>query len=197
MEGGMLNLDPAALLHTYGYIALVAGAFLEGETVVLLAGVLANQGYLSPVPAVLCAFGGSLASDQLMFYLGRWKGNAILHRFPRLEKRAPKVRALLARYETPLILGFRFIYGVRNITPILMGMGKVNAWKFLILNVVSAAVWATSFVAAGFFFGRALKAFLKLHPHADKFALAAVAAGACGIWLWRKWREKREPPEGP
>lgn len=188
----IFGLDLTALLHSYGYAALVIGAFLEGETIVLLAGVLAHQGYLSPVPAALCAFAGSLSSDQLMFYLGRMKGNAILHRFPRLEKKAPKVRDLLARYETPLILGFRFIYGVRNLTPILMGMGNVNQWKFLILNVVSAALWASSFIAAGYFFGRALAAFIRFHSHADKavLVLVLVVVAACGIWLWR--RKKRE-----
>ena len=185
------GLDPAALLQSYGYIALALGAFLEGETIVLLAGLFAHQGYLAPVPAALCAFGGSLASDQIMFYLGRWKGQAILHRFPRLEKKAPKVRRLLEEYETPLILGFRFIYGVRNVTPILMGMGRVNHWKFLVLNCVSAAVWAAAFIAAGYFFGEALTALLAAHPHADKFALAAVVGVGAGIWLWR--RKKRKP----
>lgn len=186
----IFELDPTTLLHSYGYAALVIGAFMEGETIVLLAGVLAHQGYLSPVPAALCAFGGSLASDQLMFYLGRMKGNAILHRFPRLEKKAPKVRTFLARHETSLILGFRFIYGIRNITPILMGMSTVNQWKFLILNVFSAALWAASFITAGYFLGQALAAFLRLHPHADKAMLALIVVVACGIWLWRRNRRK-------
>lgn len=184
----MSNLDPAQLLHTYGYIALVAGAFLEGETLVVLAGIAAHQGYLAPVPAAFCAFIGSFVSDQLMFYLGRWKGNAVLHRFPRLEKRAPKVRILLARYETALILGFRFIYGIRNVTPVLMGMGAVNQWKFLFLNIVSAAVWSASFIAAGYFFGRALTGLYKAHPHADKLMLGALAAVVLAVWLWRRKR---------
>lgn len=193
----MVNLDPAYLLHTYGYIALLAGAFFEGELIVILAGVLAHKGYLAPVPAALCAFCGSLASDQLMFYLGRWKGKAILHRFPRLEKKAPKVRAWLSRHETPLILGFRFIYGVRNVTPILMGISPVNQWKFLVLNIASAAVWASSFVAAGYFFGQALTALLEAHPHAEKFLLLAVVAIGGGGWLWREIRARRMKPGSP
>lgn len=190
----MFGLDPTELLRSYGYIALATGAFLEGEFIVILAGVLAHQGYLSPVPAALCAFGGSLASDQLMFYLGRWKGNAVLRRFPRLERNAPKARDLLDRYETPLILGFRFIYGIRNVTPILLGMGRVNHWKFLALNTVSAGMWAASFIAIGYFFGRAAEALLWAHPHADAFALVAVAGVALGIWAWRRMTGKRRPP---
>ncbi|SBV99597.1 conserved membrane hypothetical protein [uncultured delta proteobacterium] len=190
----MFGLDPAELLRSYGYIALAAGAFLEGEFIVILAGLLAHQGYLSPVPAALCAFGGSLASDQLMFYLGRWKGNAVLHRFPRLERNAPKARELLDRYETPLILGFRFVYGIRNVTPVLLGMGRVNHWKFLVLNTVSAGIWASACIAAGYFLGRAATAFLQGHPHADKIALGVVVALALAIWAWRRMAGKRRPP---
>lgn len=193
----MVNLDPAYLLETYGYIALLVGAFFEGELIVILAGVLAHKGYLAPVPAALYAFCGSLASDQIMFYLGRWKGNALLHRFPRLEKKALKVRAWLSRHETLLILGFRFIYGVRNVTPILMGMSRVNHWKFLVLNIISAAVWAASFIAAGYFFGQALTALLNTHPHAEKFLLLVVVAIGGGIWLWRKARSRRVKSDSP
>ncbi len=192
----MFGLDPAELLHAYGYMALAAGAFLEGEFIVILAGVFAHQGYLSPVPAVLCAFGGSLVSDQLMFSLGRWKGNAILHRFPHLEKKAPKARDLLERYEVPLILGFRFIYGIRNVTPLLMGMGRVNRWKFLALNTVSAMVWAASFIGLGYFFGQAATTLFQDHPHMEKIALAAVIVIASGIWAWRRMRAKSRSPGG-
>ena len=192
----MPNFDPVHLLHSYGYLALFIGAFLEGETIVLIAGFLAHQGYLQPVPAALCAFSGSLISDQCMFYLGRWKGNAVLRRFPRLERNAPRARDLLERYETSLILGFRFIYGVRNITPILMGMGRVDHWKFLFLNILSAAIWAASFVAAGYFFGRTLTALLGAHPHAGKLLLALLVVAVLSVCLWRRMRRRREKPGG-
>lgn len=187
-ECPMPDLDPAHLLHTYGYIALVVGAFLEGEIIVILAGIFAHQGYLAPVPAALCAFIGSLASDQLMFYLGRWKGNLVLNRFPRLGKRSSTVRTFLARHEIALILGFRFIYGVRNVTPVLLGMSAINQWKFLILDTVSAAVWATTFVASGYFFSHALGALFKTHPYADKFLLGVLIVMVVAVWLWRRRR---------
>ena len=40
------SLSLAELLDTYGYLALVVGTFLEGETVVVLAGFAAHRGYL-------------------------------------------------------------------------------------------------------------------------------------------------------
>lgn len=193
----MFGIDPVELLQSYGYLALLVGTFLEGETIVIIAGFLAQQDLLSPPLIALCAFCGSVTSDQLMFILGRWKGMAIIHRFHKLEKKIGKAAQLLARYETPLILGFRFIYGVRNVTPILMGMSGVNHVKFLMLNVIGAALWATSFTAAGYFFGHAVTAFLEAVPHAGRYILGGVVLAVACVWLWHRAKKKKRERETP
>ncbi len=194
----MFGVDPIVLLQDYGYLALLIGTFLEGETIVIIAGFLAQQGYLSPPLIALAAFCGSVTSDQLMFILGRWKGIAIIQRFPRLECNVGKATNLLSRYETPLILGFRFLYGVRNVTPILMGVSGVNHIKFLVLNLIGAAVWAISFTAGGYFFGQAITAFMQAVPHAGRYVLGVLAAVAVLIWLWRRRKRRKEcPPVQP
>jgi membrane protein DedA with SNARE-associated domain len=191
----MFGINPAELLDSYGYIALLVGTFLEGETIVIIAGFLAQQDLLSPPLIAASAFCGSMTSDQLMFQLGRWKGMALIRRFPRLDKKVKKTMSLLSRYETPLILGFRFIYGVRNVTPILMGVSGVNRLKFLALNTVGAAVWSVSFTAIGYFFGQAVTAFHEAFPHTGRYVLGALALTAFGIWFWRRRRKKRRNDE--
>ena len=71
-----------ALLNHYGYLAVLAGTFLEGETVLLVAGALAREGYMSLFWVGLSAFMGGLGSDQLMFALGRRYGPAFLAKRP-------------------------------------------------------------------------------------------------------------------
>lgn len=39
-------MDFGSLIAQYGYAALLAGVFIEGETVLLLAGYAAHRGYL-------------------------------------------------------------------------------------------------------------------------------------------------------
>lgn len=197
----MFGVDPVEFLQSYGYLALLIGTFLEGETIVIIAGFLAQQELLSPPLIALCAFCGSVSSDQLMFLLGRWKGMTIIQRFSKLEKKVGKAARLLSRYETPLILGFRFIYGVRNVTPILMGVSGVSHLKFLVLNLIGAAVWAASFTAVGYFFGQAVTAFLEAVPHAGRYVLGALAVAVFGLWFWRRrkraLREKAAEPVSP
>ena len=192
----MFDMNPVELLQAYGYWALLVGTFLEGETIVIIAGFLAQQGYFSPALIALCAFVGSSTSDQLMFALGRWKGLAILQRFPRLENKVRKTSHLLARYETALILGFRFIYGVRNVTPILMGISGVHYLKFVVLNLIGAAVWAVSFTAAGFFFGEMITKLMDKSPHAKYWGMAILALLFIFFWGWLRARRRRACPEG-
>ncbi|MCL1986056.1 MAG: DedA family protein [Betaproteobacteria bacterium] len=186
------GLDPLVLLHNYGYLTILIWTFLEGETVVIIAGVLAQQGYMDPKFIALCAFCGSCTSDQLMFLLGKCKGAAVLSRFPKLARNADRAEHLIRRYETPLILGFRFVYGVRNVTPIMLGINKVNHLKFLILNVIGAGTWALTFTWGGFFFGKLFEEFMQKASHVAFYILAVAAVLASLIWYIRQRRRSQE-----
>ena len=102
-----------ALLHEYGYAFLFAGAVAEGETAVALAGVAAHRGYLDLSMVMLVAALGAALGDQLSFQLGRWKGRALLDSHPDWATKWERFRRLSERWGTWLILGFRFIYGMR------------------------------------------------------------------------------------
>ena len=180
------GLDPHALLQDYGYLTLLVWTFLEGETVVIIAGILAQQGYMDPRLIALCAFCGSCTSDQLMFLLGKYKGPAVLARFPRLARNADRAELLIRKYETPLILGFRFVYGVRNITPIMLGINRVKHLKFLALNLIGASVWAAAFTWGGFFFGVLFEQFMHEASHMALYILAAAAVIAILVWYIRQ-----------
>ena len=66
------------LVATYGYPLVFALTFLEGETVVIIAGFAAHRGWLAADGVFLAAFLGSLLGDQLYFHLGRHFGPRIL-----------------------------------------------------------------------------------------------------------------------
>ena len=63
-----------SLLTTYGYPIIIIATFLEGETVMILAGVAAHLAYLSLYIVIICGFSGTLIGDQLYFFLGRRHG---------------------------------------------------------------------------------------------------------------------------
>lgn len=110
-----------ALIEQYGYLALFAGTFLEGETILVVAGFAAHRGYLTLGGVFLYAFLGSLAGDQFFFLVGRWRGASYLARKTEWQSHVEKVNRLLNRYRLAVLLGFRFMYGLRSVTPFVIG----------------------------------------------------------------------------
>jgi membrane protein DedA with SNARE-associated domain len=187
----------SSLVEQYGYWAVFAGTFFEGETVLLVAGFAAHRGLLKLHEVILVAFAASTFADQLYFFAGRRYGERLLVRFPALRRQVPRVDRLLARYHTPLILSIRFLYGLRVAGPIIMGARGVSPVKFAALNVTGAVVWAALIAGLGYQFGNALDWLL----HDVKLIEEAVLAGILVVGLaWslvRFLRSRRLASRGP
>lgn len=180
-----------ALIGRYGYLAILVGTFLEGETILVLGGFAAHRGLLWLPGVMACAFVGSLASDQLFFVLGRRRGRAFVARRPRLQPPLARVHALMARHDVLLMLSFRFLYGLRNVTPLAFGMSSVPALRFATFNAVGAAVWAVAVAALGWLIGNAARRFLgDLERYELRIAAAILLAGLA-LWAWRRWHRSR------
>lgn len=138
------------IISKYGYIAVFLGSLIEGESVILAASAAAYHGYLSLPKVIFVAFCGTLLSDQIMFQVGRRYGAQILTRFPKLQAPADRAFTLLRKYDTIFILSFRFIYGIRNASPIVVGMSGVSVMRYTVLNVIASAIWAISSCLVGY-----------------------------------------------
>ena len=185
-------MDVHQLIENYGYYAVFAGALLEGETLLIMAGFAAHVGYLHLVPALACATAGGFLGDQFFFYLGRRHRAWLLARFALLREQAPRMNRLLARYDALMIPAVRFLYGLRAAGPALIGMSEVAAWRFVLLNLLGATVWALVIVGAGYAFGQGLELALgRLHRHHKLVVLAGIAAVGIAYWIYRGVRRYR------
>lgn len=178
-------------IETYGYWAVLIGTFLEGETILVLAGFAAHQGYLHLTGVIAAAFLGSLGSDQLLFYLGRRHSDSVLRRHPAWKRRIEKVERKLERYRNLFLVSFRFLYGFRTVTPFMVGMSSVPAPVFMILNILGAIIWAILIGSGGYLFGRALELMLgKVQTYEISIAAGLLLAGIL-VWLIQFIRRRR------
>jgi membrane protein DedA with SNARE-associated domain len=182
------------LIDTCGYLTVFIGTFLEGETILVLGGFAAHRGYLALPGVILAAFIGSLSGDQLFFYLGRRHGQTILARRPLWKIRVEKVHLLLARFHSPLILAFRFLYGLRTVAPFVIGMSTVKAKKFLILNSIGALIWAIAVGTGGYLFGHAIEIIIGNIKHYEKEVLILIAVGGSLFWIFHFYRRRHKNP---
>jgi membrane protein DedA with SNARE-associated domain len=177
----------------YGYAAIFAGTFAEGETILVLAGFAAHRGYLELPWVITSAFIGTLLGDQVFFYIGRAKGITFLETHPTWNARAKRVFAILDRHQTLLILGFRFLYGLRTVTPFLLGASRVPRLHFLIFNLLGAAIWALLIGLSGYIFGQALELLIGDVKRYELWLFAGLAGGGLLVWCIHFLRKRNAP----
>jgi membrane protein DedA with SNARE-associated domain len=180
-----------SLVDAYGYLAVLVGTFVEGETILVLGGFAAHRGYMALPWVILAAFIGSLCGDQLFFFLGRWHSQAILSKRPTWKSRVNKVQKLLERFRIPLILAFRFLYGLRTVAPFVIGMSSVPTVEFIFLNAAGALVWAAAVGTGGYLFGSALEILIGNIKHYEIQILGAIAAIGVLIWVIYFYRRRK------
>ncbi len=155
----------------YGYYAIVLFACVEGEAAVITAGVLASQGLLSIKLVCLSAFIGTWLWEQFVFFIGRFFGDKILAKYPSLHNKAQRVFELVRKYDSAYIFSFRFIYGIRNVSPLIIGCAKVSPKKYCLLNCLAAMIWALVIPLIGYYFARTIKEFF---GHEEEYYIIVV-----------------------
>ncbi len=191
------------LVTSYGYLAVLVGTFLEGETILVVGGLMAHQGYLKLPFVMAAAFAGSLLGDLLAFVIGKWRGRRIILSRSAWRRRSRRIERHLQHHRVLIILFFRFAWGLRNLTPFVLGASRIPFRVFVPLNVAGALIWAVSVAYGGYFFGYALKALLGRMKKYELWIVGGLFAAALLIWLGRivynRWRARREadapPPE--
>ena len=84
-----------------------------------------------------------------------------------------------------MILGFRFLYGLRTITPFLLGASGVPPLLFLLLNILGACLWALVVGVSGYLFGHALELFIGDIKRYEIWMFVGLALSALIAWAYR------------
>lgn len=165
------------LIQKYGLLAIFLGAGIEGETVVFLGGVLSHRQLLPFWPTALAAALGSFAADQLLFLAGRHA-----RPYPAVQRVLAKpaisaVSRLLEHHPTGFVFAFRFIYGLRTVSPVAIGATQISATRFVLLNAAAALAWGPLYTALGYFAGQGIEQLLGRLPLTRHLLIAGVALG--------------------
>jgi membrane protein DedA with SNARE-associated domain len=180
-----------ALIARYGLAAVFVGAGIEGEVAVITGGILAQSGVLSLWGVMIAASTGACLVDQLWFWMGRHFAHTQWVERARRKPAFQRALRILERHLWLATLGFRFLYGMRTVTPIALSASRIRTHNFILLNVVSACIWGPIMAGIGYGFGQMLGPWLK-GPRALLIGIGGLVLVAGAVLLVRwigRWRQ--------
>ncbi len=116
----------------------------------------------------------------------------ILDRFPKMKLHFGKSIRLFERYGPAAIIITQWLYGLRITCAVIIGISRISVFKFLIYEAISCLVWAIIISFAGYYFGAAVERVLGRAEHVEKYGLALIVVIAISVWLYHKWKEKKQ-----
>lgn len=177
----------AALLSRFGYLAIFVGTILEGETILIMGGFAAHRGYLELPWVMLIAFLGATVGDFVIYFLARTRGRAWLEKSEKLRRRVKRVEPHVHRHGNIIIIGMRFLYGLRTVLPVAIALCGVPPKRFVSLSIFGAVLWALIGGAAGYLFGEALeRAIDSVEKYEVEVLIGLVVAGAL-VYLIKRY----------
>ncbi len=178
------------LIAHYGLAAIFLGAGTEGEAAAVAGGIVAHRQLIPLWQVGAAVYAGSLLAGEGLFLAGRR-----FRDMPWIRKQAARpisatVLSALERRPIGYILIYRFVFGVRTLTPLVLGGTRISALRFSLLNAIAAAIWSGVFTGLGYGFGKTVEHLFGHLPSGPHLAMIAaviviVAGAAYGIHRWR------------
>jgi len=190
-EGNGLEEKLSLLLKEYGYYILFLWSILEGELGLIMGGIMSKLGYMNLYIAIFIAGLGGFVGDQIYFYIGRYNQDYIRKKMIKQHDKFEKAHELLDKYGWIMIFVQRYMYGLRTVLPISIGLTHYSSKKYAFINFISAQIWAAVTIVLAYVFGEELlkmihfvKDFLLTHleyPFAFIFFILIIV-----FWIYKK-----------
>lgn len=152
-------------LIKYGYVILAIYSFAGGFLTLLAAGTLASIGKMDITAVIVIATVFNFLGDFFFFtyvkFLKKYftrDYNALAKKFGR---KAAYTRLLIRKKGWIGMFIQKYLYIVRTLYPIVLGMMGYSTKKFMILNLAASLLWATSLGLFSYFFSSIIIEFFK------------------------------------
>jgi membrane protein DedA with SNARE-associated domain/membrane-associated phospholipid phosphatase len=193
------------LIGHWGYLVIflivmlecqaILGLFMPGESLVLIAGFLAQQGIFEPTVLAFVIAAAAILGDSIGYELGRRLGLGWLvqswRRFGLRQESLDRVDRFFARHGGKAVFASHFMHMMRALMPFIAGASRMRYRQFLVFNAAGCIVWATAFVALGYFLGASWQVAAKWIGRASEIIGGAILLAIVLGWLWH-WMVRHE-----
>ncbi len=173
--------------------SIFLGFVFPGETVVIVAGVLAFEHRESLELVMIAASLGAIVGDSVGYFIGkRWGRSLINNQLSRFVKPAHVARAeeFMMKRGGPGVFVGRFTTTLRVLVPGLAGVAGMRYRTFVIYNIAGGIAWAVSMSLLGFLGGQSYMQVEKVAGDISYVILGVVVLALAVFLVYRKRKEK-------
>lgn len=174
--------DMLSNLTTYGYLVVFLYSLGGGFLALLGAGVLSFMGKMDLGLSMSIAFVANVLGDSLLFYMSRYHKAEMMEYLKKHKRKLAFSHLLMKRHGSWIIIMKKFIYGLKTLVPVAIGLSKYGFWKFTTYNAIGALIWTVVVGGGSYLFGGALIEGYKLIS--DKPYLAPISLIVVGGSVW-------------
>jgi len=171
-------------LKEYGYFVLFLWSIFEGEMGLIMGGIMSHTGDMQYMMTIFVAGLGGFTGDQIYFYIGRFNKGYIQRKLHSRRRKFAIAHLLLKKYGWPIIFMQRYMYGLRTVIPMSIGITKYSAKKFALINLLSAWVWAAITVTPAYLYGEEILSLLNNAKQYWYFILPIIGVFIYGIYTY-------------
>ena len=129
-------------LIVYGYIILFIYSLGGGFFALAAAGVLSSMGKMDLSVSIVVATISNFIGDQALLLFTRSNKSQVMEYLKKHRRKLAYSHILMKKYGTWVIFLQKYIYGVKTLVPIAIGLTRYDAVKFAIYNFTAAVIWA-------------------------------------------------------
>lgn len=129
-------------IREWGYIALFLYSFGGGFVGLVIAGVLSYAGDLNIVASIIVAGSSNFLGDQFLFYMARTNKIYAKDTMKKYGRKVALAHLWMRRYGSTVVFMQKYVYGIKTLIPLAMGITKYSFRKFTIYNMFATALWA-------------------------------------------------------
>lgn len=178
-------------LETSGYIILFLYSLGGGLVALIGAGVLSFMGKMDLTLSITIAFIANFIGDGLLFYMARYHKREMMEYLSKHKRKLAFSHLLLKRRGALIIVVKKFIYGLKTLIPLAVGLTKYDFWKFSLYNAVGAFIWAVIVGGGSYLFGGAIIEGFKMVSDKPYLAPATLVIVGGSVWFYLTQATKR------
>jgi len=176
--------DTFSNLATYGYIGLFIYSLGGGFIALIGAGVLSYMGKMDLATSMAVAFSANAIGDIMLVYMARYQKSMLMDGLRKHRRKLALSHLLMKKYGSWIVLIQKFVYGIKTLVPVAIGLTKYDMKKFILLNIASSVVWVLAFGLGSFYFGAILSEFAQTLSNKPWIAPIILVVLGGSVWFY-------------